>query len=177
MRNYCQINIGKPMKTDSYLPDLAVQPRFADEPVVGFITGAVPIAVASERLSSEHRMPPAPHSDGHVAANAERRRFSAEYKIRILQEIDRCSKRGEIADLLRREDLYFSHINSWRKQRVEAIEAGVAPKRRGRKRKTDDSLGDENKRLRRENRRLKAKLRQIAAIVTLRDELLCERAL
>ena len=40
-----------------------------------------------------------------VVAKAERRRFTAEYKRRIVREAERCTKPGEIGALLRREGL------------------------------------------------------------------------
>ena len=46
-----------------------------------------------------------------------RRRFSAEYKLRILEEADRCTKPGELGLLLRREGLYSSHLAEWRRWR------------------------------------------------------------
>ena len=49
-----------------------------------------------------------PHVE--VVAKAERRRFTAEYKRRIVREADRCTKPGEIGALLRREGLYSSHL-------------------------------------------------------------------
>lgn len=45
-----------------------------------------------------------------VTPKAERRRFSAEYKLRILAEADGCTERGAIGALLRREGLYASHL-------------------------------------------------------------------
>lgn len=50
-------------------------------------------------------------------ARSERRHFSAEYKARILAEADACAERGQIGALLRREGLYSSHLDKWRKQR------------------------------------------------------------
>ena len=41
--------------------------------------------------------------DPEVVPKAERRRFTAEYKQRILAEADACTQRGEIGALLRRE--------------------------------------------------------------------------
>src|SRR5262245_42378289 len=52
-----------------------------------------------------------------VVAKAERRRFTAEYKPRVLHEADRCKQLGEIGTLLRREGLYWSNLITWRKQR------------------------------------------------------------
>src|SRR6266852_6093860 len=61
-----------------------------------------------------------------------RRRFSAEYKLRILREVEACSRPGEIGALLRREGLYSGHLSKWRRQRdAGALEALARP--RGRK--------------------------------------------
>jgi transposase-like protein len=64
-----------------------------------------------------------------VASKARRRRFTAEYKLRILREAERCATSGAIGALLRREGLYSSHLTSWRQQQAKALQ----PRRRGRK--------------------------------------------
>ncbi len=54
-----------------------------------------------------------PRPDVHeveVVAKATRRRFTAEYKRKILREADACTEPGAIGALLRREGLYSSHI-------------------------------------------------------------------
>src|SRR5438067_10641997 len=66
-----------------------------------------------------------------VAAKAERRRFAAEYKRRIVREADRCTKPGEIGALLRREGLYSSLLTTWRAARDRGELAGLSPKKRG----------------------------------------------
>src|SRR6266404_3383968 len=66
-----------------------------------------------------------------VVAKAERRRFTAEYKRRIVREADRCTKPGELGALLRREGLYSSHLTTWRAARDRGELAGLAPKPRG----------------------------------------------
>ena len=55
--------------------------------------------------------------DPELVERPKRRRFSAEYKLRILREAAACSRPGEIGALLRREGLYTSHLTYWRKQR------------------------------------------------------------
>ncbi len=100
-----------------------------------------------------------------VPEKAVRRRFSAEYKVRILEEADGCAGSGQLGELLRREGLYSSHLNAWRRQRDEGVLAGLAPKRRGRKAKHKNPLADEVARLQRENRRLTEKLRQAELII------------
>ena len=55
--------------------------------------------------------------DPELVERARRRRFPAEYKLRILREADACTRSGETGALLRREGLYSSHLSAWRKQR------------------------------------------------------------
>ena len=71
--------------------------------------------------------------DAQVFPKAERRKFSAEYKLRILAEADECTVRGELGALLRREGLYSSHLDKWRKQRERGALAGLRGRKRGRK--------------------------------------------
>ena len=52
--------------------------------------------------------------DPEVSEQAKRRRFTAEYKLRIVREADACKGDGDVAALLRREGLYSSHLSSWR---------------------------------------------------------------
>jgi len=40
--------------------------------------------------------------DPQVVPQAKRRRFSAEYKLRILEEVDACTEPGQVGALLRR---------------------------------------------------------------------------
>lgn len=61
-----------------------------------------------------------------VQPKAERRRFTAEYKRRIVQEAKRCQHR-ELASLLRREGLTYAQIGKWRITHAE----GTLGKKRG----------------------------------------------
>jgi transposase len=112
-----------------------------------------------------------PSPDPAVPERPVRRRFTAEYKLRILREADACTQPGQLGALLRREGLYSSHLSTWRQQRDEGTLAGLAPKRRGRKPKADDPVFAENERLRRENQRLAAKLRQAETIIEVQKKL------
>jgi len=103
--------------------------------------------------------------DPEVPAKAKRRRFSGEYKRRILKEADRCSKPGEIGALLRREGLYSSHLSTWRKAREQGELAGLRPKKRGAKVDPGKIAAQESDKLRRENARLKKKLEQAELII------------
>jgi transposase-like protein len=75
-----------------------------------------------------------------VAAKPTRRRFSADYRLRILEEVDRTTTRGEIGRILRREGLYASHLTSWRKARRDGSMAALEPKKRGAKAKERNPL-------------------------------------
>src|SRR5258705_12037567 len=66
-----------------------------------------------------------------VVAKAERRRFTAEYKLKVLREAEDCQRSGEIGALLRREGLYWSNLTHWRKPRERGALTGVRAKRKG----------------------------------------------
>jgi transposase-like protein len=104
-----------------------------------------------------------------VLPRAKRRQFSAEYKLRILEEVDACTKRGQIGALLRREGLYSSHLSKWRQQRAKGQLEGLSPKKRGRK--TPDPTEVELARLRRENERLRSRLEQAEIIIDVQKKL------
>ncbi|MBW2303307.1 MAG: hypothetical protein JRF57_06285 [Deltaproteobacteria bacterium] len=55
-------------------------------------------------------------SDPEVPEKKPKRRFTAAYKLHILQEYESCRQPGEIGALLWREGLYHSNISTWRKQ-------------------------------------------------------------
>ena len=101
--------------------------------------------------------------DPEVTAKATRRRFTADFKVRVLREADACTKPGEIGALLRREGIYSSLLTCWRRERERGQLAGLTPKKRGAK-PTRDSRDVENERLKRENAKLEERLR-IAEIV------------
>ena len=54
-------------------------------------------------------------ADPEVVDRPLRRRFSPSYKLRIVEEADRCTEPGEVGQVLRREGLYSSHLTTWRK--------------------------------------------------------------
>ena len=71
--------------------------------------------------------------DPEVVAKPTRRQFTAEYRLRIVEEADRCTRPGEVGRLLRREGLYTSHLSAWRKSRRSGSLQGLTPKKRGAK--------------------------------------------
>jgi transposase len=52
--------------------------------------------------------------DSEVVARPHRRRFSAEYKLSIIDQADSTAGVGAVGALLRREGLYSSHLATWR---------------------------------------------------------------
>jgi hypothetical protein len=85
---------------------------------VGVVAGFAERAVG-ERGESGHDAragsgaPPGPE----LVERPRRRRFTARYKLEILEKAEACTRPGEIGELLRREGLYTSHLTAWRKQR------------------------------------------------------------
>jgi len=105
-----------------------------------------------------------PVPDPEVAATAKRRRFTAEYKLSILAQVEACREQRDIGALLRREGLYSSHLSKWRQQRQKGALAGLTPKKRGRK-PTANPLAEECRRLQAETARLKRQLQQAETII------------
>ena len=100
-----------------------------------------------------------------VVAKARRRRFTAEYKRRILREADRCTHPGEIGILLRREGLYSSHLTTWRAARDRGELAGLSPKPRGPKATPPDPRDKKIAELEHEMTRWKQRAERAEALV------------
>ena len=66
-----------------------------------------------------------------VTAKATRRRFTLDYKRKIVQEADRCKTPGAVGALLRREGLYSSHLTTWRAARERGDLTVTTVKKRG----------------------------------------------
>jgi transposase-like protein len=109
--------------------------------------------------------------DPEVVPRAKRRYFSAEYKLRILEEADACRERGQTGSLLRREGLYSSHLTTWRRQREQGQLDGLSPKKRGRKPSVDEALMKELAELKRDNQRLENRLQQAETIIEVQKKL------
>ncbi|MBM3791258.1 MAG: helix-turn-helix domain-containing protein [Acidobacteria bacterium] len=88
----------------------------------------------------------------------------------MLDEADKGGQ-GAIAGILRREGLYSSHLNTWRKQRESGEIAGLEPRKRGKKTAPKNPLAGEVRRLERENRHLQKRLRQAEIIIDVQKKL------
>lgn len=100
-----------------------------------------------------------------VLAKPERRKFSLEYKLRILREADKCSRPGELGSLLRREGLYSSTLSNWRRARARGDLVGRGMRKRGPKARPVDEGAKRIMKLERENRRLKRRLERAEAVI------------
>jgi transposase-like protein len=98
--------------------------------------------------------------DPEVAAQPTRRRFTAQYKLRVLKEAEALRESGQIGELLRKEGLYSSHLRNWRAQRDAGALVSLGQKR-GRRRKPRDM---EKERLEKEIARLHGENQQLRAI-------------
>ena len=106
-----------------------------------------------------------------VVAVGRRRRYSARYKLRILEEADACSEPGDVGALLRREGLYSSHLVRWRRARARGELEGLGPQPRSRDRGDGAGLREEVTRLGREKARLEARLAQAETIIEVQKKL------
>ena len=106
----------------------------------------------------------APRPNPEVVARAKRRRFTGEYKQRVLMQADAAKGSGDIGALLRREGLYSSHLTKWRRERADGILEGLTPQKRGPKTKADPLAG-ENQKLRRDIERLADQLRKAEIVI------------
>jgi transposase-like protein len=134
------------------------------------INGTILALGAAERSPDERsetgRSEAAPKADPTAAPNpevrplAKRRRFTAQYKLKILAEADAATAPGAIGALLRREGLYSSMLANWRKERA----TGLEPRCRGPKPQLDPSA-KQVQQLRRDNERLTERLRKAEIII------------
>ena len=128
--------------------------RAETDPATGMQVGAAALGV-EERSDETPRAEGDQErrtSDPEVVAKPTDRQFTAEYRLRILEETDRCTRLGEVGRLLRREGLYTSHLAAWRKARRSGSLQGLTPKNRGATKPT-------------EHNPLSAKVRQLEAKV------------
>lgn len=105
--------------------------------------------------------------DPEVPERPVRRRFTAEYKARIVEEANAATEPGQVGALLRREGLYSSHLVDWRRQyRAGALSSLARP--RGRPK--PNPLAAENERLRRRNKRLTERLATAERIIEIQGK-------
>ena len=109
--------------------------------------------------------PPSPE----VLAKPTRRRFTAEYKARIVK-LAETLPRGEQAALLRREGLYSSHLRNWRKLYKNGGVSALRSKKPGPIPKPDLQYKKKAEQLERENARLRHRLDQAQKIIEIQKK-------
>jgi transposase-like protein len=139
-------------------------------PSVGGMEGArratgIPPAPSSEEGNS----PSVP--DPEVPEKKPRRKFTAKYKLDILEKADHCTQPGELGALLRKEGLYSSNLTTWRKQKEKGLLEALSPKKRGRKKAERNPLSQEVARLQRENEKLRGKLKKAETIIEVQKKI------
>jgi transposase len=133
--------------------------------------------VAVDNLSARRNGGPAVGAEATSVANPEvvakpiRRRFTAEYKLRVLRESERLSQPGAIGALLRREGLYSTHLSAWRRQRDRGALEALKALRRGRKPEPGHELRQRIAELEGDKQRLQERLRQAEAIISAQKKL------
>jgi hypothetical protein len=105
-----------------------------------------------------------------VVAKATRRRFTLEYKRKIVREADGCKTPGAAGALLRREGLYSSHLATWRAARDRGELVGPA-KKRGPTPQIADLRDKEIAELEREAARWRKRAERAEALVAVQEKL------
>jgi transposase-like protein len=100
-----------------------------------------------------------------------RRKFSAQYKLHILELADRCTEPGSLGKLLRKEGLYSSSLCEWRKQREQGVLHGLSPAKRGPRGEDPNPLLPEVVRLRKENQRLTKRLEKAELLIEVQKKI------
>lgn len=109
-------------------------------------------------------------ADPELSDRPQRRNFTVQDKLRILEETDRAASTGGIGEILRREGLYSSALTDWRRQRAAGILTALTPAKRGPKVEEPNPLAADLAAERRENARLRQRLERAEAIIDLQKK-------
>ena len=109
--------------------------------------------------------------DPEVKEKKPRRRFTGQYKLKVLSEVDACSSAGEVGALLRREGLYSSNLTTWKRQREAGVLQALTPKKRGRKKQETSPLAKRVAELERDNKKLANRLKQAESIIEVQKKI------
>ena len=108
-----------------------------------------------------------------MVAKAKRRGFTAEYKQRLLNEVDRAAATGVVGAvgvILRREGLYSSHLAAWRRVREAGELSALTPKKRGPSAMPRDQNDLENIELRKKLAKAEARLKRTEGLLELQKK-------
>ena len=129
------------------------------------------IHTASKELRSIDRTPLLALPSPEVREHPQRRRFSADYKRRILREIEAATQPGQVGAILRREGLYSSNIQRWRQQRERAEIESLNARKRGRTSTRAEALVAHNKELERKVRKLEKRLQHAELLLDIQKKI------
>lgn len=121
--------------------------------------------------SSIERSPLLAVPNPEVLERPKRRRYPAEYKRRILREIESATQSGQVGAILRREGLYYSNIQCWQLQRERGVLEGLSPKKRGRKQTKAEVLIKKNKELERKVGKLQRRLKRAELLLDIQKKI------
>lgn len=113
---------------------------------------------------------PLTKSDPEVVANKPIRRFTAKYKLQILEQADKCASPSEKGALLRREGLYSAYLVRWRKQFEKGALKNLQPKKRGVKAKEVNPFEQKIAALEKEKSKLQRDIKKAHALVELQKK-------
>ena len=121
--------------------------------------------ISSPGAPLKYQNTPAAVPGTEVSEKATRRRFTAEYKRRIIKKADVCIRQGQLGALLRREGLYYSNLDTWRRQAERGTLDALSSKKRGPKAKRGDKSALLIKEQKKEILKLKASLKKAELII------------
>jgi transposase len=123
------------------------------------------VEVAGGAGDSKYLSNQAPKSE--VIAKKPRKKYSGEYKLRILRELDSCKSKGEKGLIMRREGLYSSTVSGWRKQSLKKTREILEAKRG---RKSENPSSKRISELEIENEKLRKKLKHAEAVIDIQKK-------
>jgi len=132
-------------------------------------TGVPAAAGSTIRPGGDPTIPNTPPArpNPQVVERPVRRTFPKAYKLDIIRQIEACSKFGQIGEILRREGLYSSNVNSWRLQYKQGRLDTPTSRKPAAKTVAQDSRVPQ---LQRENARLQARLQQAELILEIQKK-------
>ena len=125
-------------------------------------SGDEPNAVTN---NADENSPPNPE----VRPKTKKRRFTAAYKAKIVEEAMACTEKGQIGSLLRREGLYASYLTQWKNEYKSGALKGLKGIKRGRK-QTKDPREKEVQKLQNEVTRLNKQLEKANLIIDIQKK-------
>lgn len=109
--------------------------------------------------------------DPEVPEKRPHRKFTAQYKLKLLEKVEQCTQPGQVGALLRQEGLYSSNLTTWKRQQEAGLLAALSPRKRGRKKAEVNPLVQRVAQLEREKERLQRKLKQAETIIEVQKKI------